>query len=158
VIRSRSVLRLEGTWLVRAPRQAVYEIITDFARLPVYFPAVARSAHVVRLDGRCFVVEAQTKAFLGSKTYRVRMEGELRPPEGFVSTNTSGIGVEQESFMMEEVREGTRIRYVNVVDVRSPWFRLFGSVLLRHVALWYWKHAVIDRIEGVVAAARCGDR
>jgi len=152
-----STLRLEGTWILRVPRQAIYEIMTDFERFPVHFPAVAKSVHVVSRRDRRFIVEAETRAFLGSKTYRVRMAGELRPPAGFVSTNTSSIGVEQESFMMEEVPEGTRVRYLNLVEVRSRLFRLFGFVLLRHVALWYWKRAVIDRIEGIVAAERQTD-
>jgi hypothetical protein len=128
--------------------------MTDFERFPVRFPAVAKSVHIVHLEDRRFVVEARTKAFLWSKTYQVRMEGELRPPEGFVSTNTSSPGVEQESFMMDEVQEGTRVRYLNVVEVRSWLFRLFDSVLLRRVALWYWKREVIDRIAGIVAAER----
>ncbi len=70
-------LTLEGTWLVRIPRAAAYEIITDFERFPVHFPAVTRSVRVVSREGRRFVVDAQTKAFPGSKTYHVRMEGEL---------------------------------------------------------------------------------
>ncbi len=147
-------LRLEGTWLVRIPRQAAYEIITDFERLPSHFPAVARSVRVVSREGRRFVVDAETKAFLGSKSYRVRMEGELRPPDGFVSTNTSSIGVESESLIMEEVPEGTRIRYVNLVEVRSRFFCTFASLLLKHLALWHWKRAVIDRFEAIEAQRR----
>ncbi len=130
-----SVLPLTGTWLVRVPRPVAYEIITDFDSFPAYFPAVVRSARVVSREGRCFVVDVETKSFFGSKSYHVRMEGELLPPHGFASTNTSSIGVECESFMMEEVPEGTRVRYVNLVEVRSRFFRLFGSLLLKHVAL-----------------------
>jgi len=144
-------LRLEGSWIVRVPRRGVYDIITDFEKLPVYFPAVAKSAKIVSRDGNRFVVEAETKAFFGSKTYKVRMEGELRPPDGFVSTNTSEICVEEESFMMDEVPEGTRIRYLNVVDIKNWFYRIFGFVLIKYVALWYWKRIVIDKFEQIYA-------
>jgi hypothetical protein len=139
-------LHLEGTWIIRIPRQAAYDTITDFARYPVHFPAVAKSARAVSLQGQRFVVDVTTKAFLGSRSYKVRMEGELRPADGFVSTNTSSIGVERETFTMEEVPEGTRIRYVNDVELHSRFFRIFGSILLKHLAVWYWKRAVIDRL------------
>jgi len=84
------------------------------------------------------VVNAETRAFLGSMMDQLlKEEREVRPVEGFVPTSTSSIGVEQESFMMEEILEGTRVHYLNVVEARSRLFRLFGFVLLRHVALWY---------------------
>jgi hypothetical protein len=104
-------VRLEGAWLIPVSRRAAYAVMTDFERFPVHFPAVAKSVCVVNLDEHRFVVDAETKAFLGSKTYQVRMEGELQPPEGFVSTNTSSMGVEHETFMMEKVPEGTRVHY-----------------------------------------------
>lgn len=61
----------------------------------------------------------------------------MRPVEGFVPASTSRIVVEQESFMMEQILEGTRVHYLNVVEARSRLLRLFGFVLPRHVALWY---------------------
>jgi carbon monoxide dehydrogenase subunit G len=147
-------VRLEGTWVIPVPRQAAYAVMTDFERFPVYFPAVAKSVRVVSLDEHRFVVDAETKAFLCSKTYQVRMEGELQPPEGFESTNTSSIGVEHETFMMEEVPEGTRVRYLNLVEVKSRVLRLLAPLLLKQLAVWYWKRSVIDRIEDIVATHR----
>jgi len=74
------------------------------------------------------------------------MDAELRPPEGFASVNTSPLGVEHEVFMMEEVPEGTRIRYSNEVEIKSPLFRMLGGILLGKVALKYWERAVIGKL------------
>jgi carbon monoxide dehydrogenase subunit G len=140
------LIRLERYYIIKAPREAVYGIITDFENVPKYFPSVAKSARFLSRDGNNFVVEAQTKAFFGSKTFTVRMEGVFNPPEGFVSTNTSSLGIEHEIFTMEETPEGTKIHYVNDVEITSPFFRLFGGFLTKHIALKYWEHAVFDKL------------
>jgi hypothetical protein len=79
----RKPLRLQATHVIRAPRQAVYDLITDFESAPKHFPAVARAVRVTRREGNHLEVEAETKAFLGSETLRVRMDTHLHPPEGF---------------------------------------------------------------------------
>jgi len=140
-------IHLESYYTIKAPREAVYGIITDFENVPKYFPSVAKSARLISRDGNNFVVEAQTRAFFGSKTFAVRMEGRLNPPEGFVSTNTSSMGIEHEVFTMEETPEGTKIHYVNDVEITSPFFRLFGGFLIKHIALKYWEHAVFDKLK-----------
>lgn len=140
-------LHPETYYTIKAPRETVYKIITDFENAPKYFPRVAKSARVISRDGNKFVVEARTKAFFGSKTFSVRMEGELRPPEGFVSTNTSSLGIEHEVFTMEEIPEGTRIHYVNDVEIKSWFFRLLGGFLIKRIALKYWEHAVFDKMK-----------
>jgi hypothetical protein len=122
------------------------KIITDFENFPRHFPSVAKSARCVSRDGNRFVAEAQTKAYFGSKTFQVRMEGQLRPPEGFTSTNTSSLGIEHEAFTMEETPGGTVIHYVNDVEIKSPFFRVF-SFLIKHVALWYWERAVFAKLK-----------
>lgn len=137
---------LESNYIVKAPRQEIYKIMTDFENMPKYFPAVAKSAKCISRNGNDFIVEAQTKAFFGSKTFTVHMEGQLRPPEGFASTNTSSLGIEHEVFTMEEIPEGTRIHYVNEVEIKSRFFRVF-SFLIKGVALWYWKRAVFDKLK-----------
>jgi hypothetical protein len=50
--------------------------------------------------------------------------------------------------------EGTRIQYLNLVEIRSWFFRAFGSLLLKRLAVWYWKRAVIDRFESIYAQQR----
>lgn len=112
-------IHLKCSWTVNAPRKEVYKIITDFENMPKYFPSVDKSVRFVSRDGDNFVVEAQTKAFFGSKTFTVHMEGKFQPPKGFVSTNISSLGIEHEIFSMEEIPEGTKIHYINDVEIKN---------------------------------------
>jgi carbon monoxide dehydrogenase subunit G len=139
-------LRLEGEYVIRAPRDRVYAIITDFENTPKHFPAVAKSAHLVQRDGNNLVVDVETKAFFGSKTFKVRMEATLRPGEGFTSVNTSSLGVERESLTLETIAEGTRIVYINDVQIKSRVFRILGGLLLKRIALKYWERAVFGTL------------
>lgn len=139
-------VHLESNYTIKAPPEEIYKIITDFENLPKYFPSVAKSARYISRDGNNFIVEAKTKAFFGSKTFTVRMEGQLQPSKGFVSKNTSSLGIEHEIFMMEGTPEGTNIHYVNDVEITNPFFRRF-SFLIKHVALWYWKRAVFYKLK-----------
>ena len=143
-------IRLEKSWVIRAPREAIYEVMTDFESAPKHFPSVAKSARIVSREGNHLVVEVETKAFLGSRTFKVHMETDLCPPEGFVSVNTSAPCVEHESFMMEVVPKGTRIDYVNEVEIKSRFFRLFGRFLIGKIALWYWERAVIGKLRKIL--------
>lgn len=116
------IVHLKCDYLIKAPREKIYKIMTDFENLPKYFPSVAESARYISRDGNNFVVEAKTKAFLGSKTFTVLMVGQLQPPKGFISKNTSSLGIEQESFMMEEIPGGAIILYINDVEITNPFF------------------------------------
>ena len=139
-------IRLEGSYLIRAPRQKVYEVLTDFQGAARHFPRVARSARIVGRDGNDLSVEVETKAFLGSRTFHVRMDAHLRPGEGFTSTNTSSLGVEHETVTLHDVPEGTLLDYLNEVEVKSAVFRIFGGFLIRVVARKYWERAYIGRL------------
>ncbi|MFA5271795.1 MAG: SRPBCC family protein [Candidatus Omnitrophota bacterium] len=123
-------IHLESSWIIRAPRNKVYEIITDFENAPKYFPAVAKSVEILDRQGNRMVLAAKTKAFFASKKFKVTMNTELRPPEGFISENISSLGVEHEVFSMEEVPEGTKINYVNNIEVKSLFFRILEECLL----------------------------
>jgi len=140
-------IQLRGTYTIKAPREKVYGVITDFENAPRYFPSVAKSARVVKRDGNDLRVEVETKAFLGSRTFKVHMEATLRPNEGFTSTNTSSQYVEREALSLEQVPEGTRVVYANDVEVKSRFFQIFGGFLIRVVALRYWEHAVIGKLK-----------
>ena len=49
--------------------------------------------------------------------------------------------------MMEEVPEGTKINYMNDVEIKSRLFRLFGRILLGWYAVKFWERAVIDKMK-----------
>lgn len=139
-------VHLAGSHIIKAPRQKVYEILTDFESAPKHFPRVAKSARVIRREGNDIEVEVETKASLGSRTFHVHMEAHLQPDEGFTSTNTSSLGVEHEVVTLEEVPEGTRMIYVNDVEVKSRIFRMFAGFLIKTVALKYWERAYIGTL------------
>lgn len=141
---------LECEVVIKAPREKIYEIMTDFENLPKYFPAVAKSAKIVSRDGNNFVCEAETKSFFINPTFHVHMEGTLQPPTGFISTNTTVIDIEHEKFSMEEIPGGTKIHYVNDVELTHPIFRLFGDFFIKNLALWYWKKSVFGELKKLV--------
>jgi len=143
-------VHLTGSYIIRAPRQKVYDILTDFESAPKYFPRVAKSVRVLNRRGNDLVVEAETKAFLGSRTFLVQMEAHLRPDEGFTSTNTSSLGVEHEVVTLEDVPEGTRLVYANDVEVKSRVFGIFGGFLIKTVALRYWERVYIGKLREIL--------
>ena len=138
-------IHLEGSWVIHAPRHEIYDIITDFVNMPKYFPSVAKSVRIISKEDNHLNLAAETKSF--GRTFHVSMNAELRPPEGFISENISTLGIEQEVFKMEEVPEGTIIHYINDVEIKSPFFRIFGRFLIGWWAMKYWERAVITKLK-----------
>ncbi|MFC1893351.1 SRPBCC family protein [Chloroflexota bacterium] len=142
---TRKRIHLEGSWVIQAPRHEVYNIITDFENMPKYFPSVAKSVRIISKEDNHLTLVAETKSF--GLTFQVSMNTELQPPEWFVSENISTLGIEQEVFKMEEVPEGTKICYINDVEIKSPFFRIFGRFLIGWWAMKYWERAVIIKLK-----------
>lgn len=138
-------IHLKASWIIKAPRESIYKIMTDFEHFPQHFPKVAQSVHIVSQDGNNYVIAAETKSF--GRTWQVTMNTQVRPPEGFISENVSQIGIEHEKFLMEETSGGTRINYINDVEIKSLFFRLFGTMLISWYAMKFWEHAVIDKLK-----------
>jgi len=137
---------LKGSWIIKAPREEVYKIMSDFENMPKYFPAVAESLRIIKRDGNNLTIEAKAKTF--GRVIVAHMETQLRPPFGYTSDNKSAIGTAgHEEFLMEEVPEGTRINYTYDVEINNPFFRVFGRILIGWYALRFWKHAVIDKLK-----------
>ncbi len=139
-------IHLKGSWIIKAPREEVYKIMSDFENMPKYFPAVAQSLRIVRRDGNNLTIEAKAKTF--GRVILAHMETQLRPPVGYVSDNRSAIGTAgHEEFLMEEVPEGTKINYTYDVELKNPIFRIFEGFLIGWYAMRFWKHAVIDKLK-----------
>jgi len=139
-------IHLKGSWIIKAPREDIYKIMTDFENMPRNFPAVAQSLRIIRRQGNNLTIEAKAKTF--GRVITVYMETQLRPPAGYVSDNKSAIGTTgHEEFLMEEVSEGTKINYTYDVEINNPFFRIFGRVLIKWYAMRFWKHAVIDKLK-----------
>jgi len=136
---------LKASWIIKAPREDIYKIMSDFENMPKYFPAVAQSINIIKREGNNLTMEAKAKTF--GKVISVHMETQLRPPFGYVSDNenigTSG----HEEFLMEEVLGGTKINYTYDVELKNPIFRIFGGPLIGWYAMRFWKHAVIDKLK-----------
>lgn len=143
-------IHLEGAYIIKASRQKVYALVTDFESAPKYFPSVAKSVNIESRNGNDLVVNAETKAFIGSRTFHVRMQTTLRPGEGFSSENTSALGVEHEVVTLSEVPEGTRFCYVNDVEIKSRLFGMLGGFLIKKIALWYWERMYIRKLKEIL--------
>lgn len=139
---------LAGTWVIDAPLQRLYEIVTDFEHAHNYFPLVAHSLKITAKDGNHLSIDAVSKTF--GIPFHVKMETHVLPGKGFTSINTSILAIEQESFLMEEVSTGTKITYRNEVEIKNNILQLFGKILIGKPALLFWKHAYIDRLQKFV--------
>lgn len=95
-------VKLEGSWIIKAPREKVYKIVTDFENAPKYFPSVANSLKIIDKKSNNLIIEATTKTF--GLTFKVLMKTKLCPPKGFLSINESSLAIEDEKFMVEEVK------------------------------------------------------
>jgi len=137
---------LKDSWVIKASREEVYKIMSDFENMPKYFPAVAQSLRILKREGNNLTIEAKAKTF--GRVIIAHMETQLRPPVGYVSDNKSAIGTTgHEEFLMEEVPEGTKINYTYDVEINNPFLRIFGRVLIGWYAMRFWKHAVIDKLK-----------
>lgn len=142
-------IHLKGSWTIKAPREEVYKIISDFEKMPEYFPAVAHSLKIIKREGNNLTIEAKAKTF--GRVIPVHMETQLRPPLGYISDNKSGIGTAgHEEFLMEEISEGTKINYTYDVELKKPLLRIFGRFLIGRYAMRFWEHAVIDKLKTIL--------
>lgn len=139
-------IHLKGSWIIKAPREEVYKIMTDFENMPRYFPKVAESLRIVKRDGNNLIIKAKAKSF--GSVIPVNMKTQLRPPIGYVSDNKNDIGTSgHEEFLMEEIPEGTKINYTYDIELKNPVFRIFGGFLIGWHAMRFWKRAVIDKLK-----------
>jgi uncharacterized protein YndB with AHSA1/START domain len=137
---------LKKSWVIKAPREEVYRIMSDFENMPKYFPKIAQSLHILKRDGNNLIIEAKAKTF--GRIFSVQMETQLRPPIGYVSDNKSDVGTSgHEEFLMEEISEGTRINYYYDVELKNPILRFLGGFLIGWYAMRFWEHAVIDKLK-----------
>jgi hypothetical protein len=142
---------LTGIWVINAPLSRLYEIVTDFENASKNFPLVAGSLKIINKNGDHLTIEAVTKTF--GMSFHVQMETELLPNIGFKSINTSLLAIENESFLMEEVLNGTKITYRNEVQIKNNVLQIFARLLIGKPALLFWKFAYIDRLEKLVNKA-----
>ncbi|PIQ28532.1 hypothetical protein COW36_12850 [bacterium (Candidatus Blackallbacteria) CG17_big_fil_post_rev_8_21_14_2_50_48_46] len=146
-------IAVKGDWLVHADRAAVYAIISDFERMPEHFPRIAHAMKLLKREGQLLTLEAQAASF--GKYFpkvKIKLEVELLPDRGYrcqthnLSFNTRG----DEELLLSDAPEGTRIEYTYYVALQYPLFLPLYAWLTRKLALPFWKHSFIDRLEEIL--------
>ena len=142
-------IHLKGSWVIKAPKEAIYKIVSDFENMPKYFPSVAESVRITEKQGNYQKMEARVKSF--GKVFDVKMQTELLPNIGFKSTNESSFGTSgYEEFLMKDVEDGTRITYTYEIEIHRPILRVIGTPLIKCFSMWSWKRAFIDKLRKIV--------
>lgn len=152
-----NVVTVHGDWLVRADRESLYAIVSDFERMPEHFPKIARAMNLVEHDGDVLTLEAESASF-GSlfPSARIEMTVTLLPGQGYRCTtrnrtfNTTG----DEELLLVDDPEGTRIKYTYFVTVRRRWLKPVYAWMVSTFALSFWKRSFVDRLELLVEMQR----
>ena len=138
---------------MRADRDSVYAIISDFERMPEHFPKIARAMRLVKRDGNVLTLEAEAGSF-GSLFPLVKIEitATLLPGRGYrctthnISFNTTG----EEELLLVDDPEGTRIKYTYFVTVRRRWLKPLFKWMVSAFGLPFWKRSFVDPLESLV--------
>lgn len=137
-------IHLEGSWIIKAPIEEVFGVVTDFEQMPKNFPKVAQKVTITKRDGDNLEIDALVKSF--GKKFPVKMKTRIIPEKGFVSDNESPkFGTTgHEELLLEKVEGGTKINYVYEVDIHKKWLRIIAKPLIGWFAMKAWERAFID--------------
>lgn len=139
-------ITLQAQWLIKAPLNKVFDIMTDFEHWPELFPKVAASLQVVKRNGNQLDLAASVKSF--GQQFPVTMKARILPGKGFVSDNaspkfgTSG----HEELLLSEQPGGALIQYTYQVNIHKRWLRIVARPLIGWFSMKYWEAAVIDEL------------
>jgi carbon monoxide dehydrogenase subunit G len=139
-------ITLHGNWIVKAPLEQVFNVMTDFEKFPEHFPKVAESVRVTKREGNYLEIEAGVKSF--GKLFPVTMKTQIIPGKGFISDNDSpGFGTSgHEELLLSDHPEGTRIDYTYQVSIHKPWLRIVAGPVIKWYSMKYWEKAVIKNL------------
>jgi hypothetical protein len=143
-------ITLHNQWVIKAPPDDVFGIMTDFEKYPEHFPKVAESIRISRREGNDVEMDATVKSF--GKQFQVKMKTRIIPGKGFVSDNdsyqfgTSG----HEELLLSPLPEGTLVDYTYQVTIHKKWLRVVAVPLIRWYSMKYWEKAVIDQLKKIL--------
>lgn len=143
-------ITLRKQWVVGAPVEDVFRIVTDFEKFPQHFPKVAESIQINKREGNYVDMEATVRSF--GKKFGVKMKTQIIPEKGFISDNdsyqfgTSG----HEELLLSKSPEGTLIDYTYRVSIHKAWLRAVATPLIRWYSMKYWEKAVIDELKKIL--------
>lgn len=147
MIRYMKEITLHKEWVVKAPVEDVFSMMTDFEQFPVHFPKVAESVRVTKREGDYLEMDATVKSF--GQRFPVKMCTRILPQKGFISDNdspkfgTSG----HEELLLSACPEGSLITYTYRVSIHKRWLRIVATPLIRWYSMKYWEKAVIDELK-----------
>jgi hypothetical protein len=139
-------ITLHNQWIVKAPVEDVFKIMTDFEKFPNHFPKVAESIQIKKREGNYIEMDVIVKSF--GKKFPVQMKTQILPEKGFISDNenpkfgTSG----HEEMLLSKSIEGTLIDYTYRVSIHKTWLRVVATPLIRWYSMKYWEKAVIGEL------------
>lgn len=128
-------IKFKNTYFIKASPGKVYDILTDFSGMPKNFPSVARSIDGLKRDGNAFSFDLYLGAPDCRKPVLMRMNGVIKPGEGFSSTNTFPLGVEHETFTLTSSHGGTTLLYMNSMELKNFFLHTFGSFFAKRSVL-----------------------
>ena len=143
-------ISLHKQWVIKALIEDVAKIVTDFEKMPKYFPKVAESVDIKKRDGNNLEMEATVKSF--GKSFKVKMKTQILPGKGFISDNdsyqfgTSG----HEELMLSTHPEGTLIDYTYQVAIHKAWLLIIATPLIKWYSMKAWEKAVIDQLKKII--------
>lgn len=143
-------ITLHKQWLIKAPVEKVFGIMTDFEKFPERFPKVAKSINIIKREGNYLEMDAVAKSF--GKDFKVKMKTQILPGKGFISDNdsfefgTSG----HEEFLLSAKSDGTIIDYTYEVTIHKKLLSVFATPLIRWYSMKFWEKAVIDELKKII--------
>lgn len=143
-------ITLRKQWVVKAPINDVFRMMTDFEHLPKHFPKVAEAVEIKKREGDFLEMEATVKSF--GKKFQVKMKTHILPGKGFISDNDSyqfGTSGHEELLLSPHV-EGTLIDYTYQVAIHKKWLRIVATPLIRWYSMKYWEKAVIGELKKIL--------
>ena len=143
-------ITLHKQWVIKAPIEDVSRIMTDFEKLPEYFPRVADSVQINKRDGNNLEMIATVKSF--GKKFKIKMKTQILPGKGFISDNdsyefgTSG----HEELLLFKHQDRTLIDYTYQVSIHKAWLCIVATPLIKWYSMKAWEKAVIVELKKIL--------